>query len=231
MEAEGENEQQRIPRGARPHEARMRMETSLLCGLPFCHLHLRLARVSLNDVHDGAVSQHGEEIPRGGEHVDEGVRLGREVGDGLVGVGEEMHEGRAQEDAAGELGPQDEEAFVPAEKVRGDAAGEGAHQEYHEAQHLRDNELPGAKVHAHRCLLVVAAASVAVDAERPGACEEKQDHVKSSQGGHGQRRRKGTRSSTSLCLSLSLPWEGVAYNLEIPGEGDNWRWFQTWVRC
>ena len=87
-----------------------------------------------------------------------------------------------EEDAAGELGAQKEEAFVPAEEVGGHAADECAHQENDQTEYLREDQLPGSKVNVFRG--VVVAASVAIDSEQKGKDEEEKKESRYT--GHGR---------------------------------------------
>lgn len=145
MEAKSSNEQDGVPQRRGLHQSMMSIHGRTMA-IPHHHrlpLILHIPTISRPHLptpcqyqsHD-AVPKHGQQVPHRGEQEGEGVAFGGQVAEGLGRIAQEVHHGGAQEDAAGELGAQQEEALVPPVEVGGDAAGEGADQEDEQAPYL-----------------------------------------------------------------------------------------------
>lgn len=145
MEAKSSNEQEGIPQRRDLYQSTMNIHGRTM-PIPVPHplplfLHIptttrpHLPTPCQYQRHD-AVPKHGQQVPHQGEQEGEGVAFGGQVAECLRRIAQEVHHGGAQEDAAGKLGAQQEEALVPPVEVGGDAAGEGADQEDEQAPYL-----------------------------------------------------------------------------------------------
>lgn len=96
-----------------------------------------------------------------------------EILEGLVRVAEEVHHGRPQEDAAGELGAEGEERLVPLQEVGGYAGEKGRKEDHDEAPDLGEDQRLRSEIRLDApggvgVRIVVAAATATVGGDGDG---------------------------------------------------------------
>lgn len=110
-------------------------------------------------IRDDTIRHHGQQVPRASQHEREGVRLGGQVLESLIGIAEKVHHRRAQEHTPSKLGPQRQEPLIPLKKVGRNAPNKSGHEDYYQTPYLRKYQRPRPKV---KVFVVWVAVAVAV---------------------------------------------------------------------
>lgn len=151
----------------------------------------RASTVSL-PIHKGdhTIRQHGQQVARARQHESEGVRLGRQVLESLIGIAEKVHHRRAQEHTPSKLSPQRQEPLVPLQKVRRNAPNKSGDKDDYQTPYLGQYQRPRPKVKVF--VVWVAVAVVVAAVSWGGEDDEEEEEAEEEKGArHGGRAHWG----------------------------------------